>query len=308
MPNKIEVWEHSFPLCNPLSNHKVFHGVTLLKDIPHFCICCKQVQDFFLLQNALFVSVCKPTCTKKDWKARAREELHPPSETKLSRWGRMLAGEGCAFRGLAQLVYKKLVKKSQDIRWNAKQSFRSKWCGKIFSFCRQTIIFFKPRVIHLMLQLPSQDHLQLFHHPDAHFLRTPCNKGRMCHQLNCREHRMKFAHADVDGVLPVAAVWGHNTARNLMEEGQTSQQAGFIFDYAKHIYIYILVRTCTYTLYIYTSTYTDTHIYIYIRLHIQMHIYTHIHVHIYTHRHTHTYITYIDRCIGEQHLNNRIPC
>ena len=111
--------------------------------------------------------------------------------------------------------------------------------------------FLKPRVIHLMLQLPSQDHLQLFHHPDAHFLRTPCNKGRMCHQLNCREHRMKFAHADVDGVLPVAAVWGHNTARNLMEEGQTSQQAGFIFDYAKHIYIYIYLYAHVHIHYIY---------------------------------------------------------
>ena len=91
---------------------------------------------------------------------------------------------------------------------------------------------------------------------------------------------MKFAHADVDGVLPVAAVWGHNTARNLMEEGQTSQQAGFIFDYAKHIniyiYIFILVRTCTYTLYIYTSTYTDT--YIYIHTYTYRYIYTHIYM------------------------------
>lgn len=140
--------------------------------------------------------------------------------------------------------------------------------GRSSRFAGKPSFFFKPRVIHLMLQLPSQDHLQLFHHPDAHFLRTPCNKGRMCHQLNCREHRMKFAHADVDGVLPVAAVWGHNTARNLMEEGQTSQQAGFIFDYAKHnIYIYILY-TCThmyiYIIYIYKYIYIYRYMYIYI--------------------------------------------
>lgn len=41
---------------------------------------------------------------------------------------------------------------------------------------------------------------------------------------------MKFAHPEVDGVLPVAAVWGHNTARNLMEEGETRHQVGFMFD------------------------------------------------------------------------------
>ena len=41
---------------------------------------------------------------------------------------------------------------------------------------------------------------------------------------------MKFAHADVDAVLPAAAVWGHNVERNMMEEEQTSQQAGFMFD------------------------------------------------------------------------------
>ena len=98
---------------------------------------------------------------------------------------------------------------------------------------------------------------------------------------------MKFAHADVDGVLPVAAVWGHNTARNLMEEGQTSQQAGFIFDYAKHIYI--LVRTCTYTLYIYIYIYRYTHIYIY--AYTYRCIYTHIYMYIYTH----TYIYNIHR-------------
>ena len=89
---------------------------------------------------------------------------------------------------------------------------------------------------------------------------------------------MKFAHADVDGVLPVAAVWGHNTARNLMEEGQTSQQAGFIFDYAKHINIYIYLYAHVHIHYIYIHIYIYRYIYIYIHTYTYRYIYTHIYM------------------------------
>ena len=276
MPNKIEVWEHSFPLCNPLSNHKVLHGL-YSRIFLTFAFVANRSRIFFSFRTHFLSAFASPHAQKRIGK--------PEHEKNFIHLQRPNCPDGAACSREKDVHFEdwrssciRNWKKNSRYKMECQAKLQIKMVWEDLLVLQANHHFLKPRVIHLMLQLPSQDHLQLFHHPDAHFLRTPCNKGRMCHQLNCREHRMKFAHADVDGVLPVAAVWGHNTARNLMEEGQTSQQAGFIFDYAKHINIYIYLYAHVHIHYIYIHIYIYRYIYIYIHTYTYRYIYTHIYM------------------------------